>query len=65
MPDDVKHFRKDGGNSASYLLRRLARQSPETLEAYERGEFRSVRAAALSAGIVKEPKNQEDEGGND
>lgn len=45
---------KDGGTSESYLLRRLAKQAPETLAAYERGEFPSVRSAAKAAGIVKD-----------
>jgi hypothetical protein len=43
----------DGGNSGSYLLRRLARDHPVILARYERGEFKSVRAAAIEAGIIK------------
>lgn len=45
----------DGGTSAAYLLRRLAREHADVLDAYERGEFSSVRAAAKAAGIVKDP----------
>jgi hypothetical protein len=41
-----------GGNSAAYLLRRLARDHPDILAAYERGEFKSVRQAGIAAGIV-------------
>ncbi len=43
----------DGGTGSAYLLRRLARDHPDILEQYERSEFRSVRAAAIAAGIVK------------
>jgi hypothetical protein len=46
----------DGGNSTSYRLRRLAREAPEILEAYERGEFKSVAAAARAAGFEKTEK---------
>jgi len=44
---------KRGSNAASHLLRRLARDHPDALAAYERGEYPSVRAAAKAAGIVK------------
>ena len=47
-------FRDQSCTSRSYLLRRLARQMPEILGRYERGEFKSVRAAALAAGIIRE-----------
>lgn len=57
LPDNVRKVPDDGGNSSSYLLRRLARQSPDTLEAYERGEFKSARSAAIAAGIVKPASN--------
>jgi hypothetical protein len=40
-------------------LRRLARRAPEILYRYERGEFKSVRAAALAAGIIKEKSTLE------
>jgi hypothetical protein len=43
------------GTSSAYLLRRLARNAPETLEAYERGEFNSARSAAIAAGIKVGP----------
>jgi hypothetical protein len=41
------------GNAKSYLLRRVARQSPEVLAAWESGEHRSVRQAAQAAGIIR------------
>ena len=42
------------GNGQSYLLRRLARDAPEVLERVKAGEFKSARAAAIEAGIVKD-----------
>ena len=42
----------DGGTSADYLTRRIVRDYPEIAERMKAGEFRSVRAAALEAGIV-------------
>ena len=44
------------GNGSSYIAARLARDHPDILERMKRGEFRSVRAAALEAGIVKPQK---------
>ena len=41
------------GTSASYLKSRLARDAPEILERKRQGEFKSYRAAAIAAGIVK------------
>ena len=41
------------GNSTDYLLRRLLRDAPEFVARYEKGEFPSVRQAAIAAGIVK------------
>lgn len=43
-----------GGNGAAYLLRRLARDHKDILARYERGEFKSVRAAARAAGLIKD-----------
>jgi hypothetical protein len=44
----------DGGNSQAYLLRRIARDQPELLDQIGPDkEFRSVRAAAIEAGIIK------------
>ena len=42
---------------AAYLLRRLARDEKHKpfLDAYERGEYRSIRAAAKAAGIIRDP----------
>lgn len=41
------------GNSQNYLTARIARDHPEILDRMKAGEFGSVRAAALVAGIVK------------
>lgn len=41
------------GTSQVYLLRRLARDAPEILERIKAGEFKSARAAAIEAGIIK------------
>jgi hypothetical protein len=41
------------GNQAAYLQARLRRDAPEVADALERGEFPSVRAAAIEAGIIK------------
>lgn len=48
-----------GGNDSSYLTRRLKRDHPEIAEALAKGEFKSVRAAAIEAGIVRQ-KTPED-----
>jgi hypothetical protein len=44
---------KKGGNSSSYLAGVLKRDHPDIATALEKGEYRSVRAAAIAAGIVK------------
>ena len=41
------------GTAQSYLLRRLARDAPDILERVKTGEFKSARAAAIEAGIIK------------
>lgn len=47
--------KSDRGNQASYLASRLKRDHPEIAARVEAGEFRSIRAAAKAAGIIKEP----------
>ena len=51
--DIVKISSFDGGNSPQYLAARIARDHPDILERMKAGEFKSVRQAALEAGIVK------------
>jgi hypothetical protein len=41
------------GRGTAYLKARLQRDHPEIAEALDRGEFRSARAAAIEAGIIK------------
>lgn len=41
-----------GGRTADYLTARIARDRPDVLDRMKAGEFRSVRAAAIEAGIV-------------
>lgn len=42
------------GNTAPYLSARIARDRPDILEKMKKGEYKSVRAAAKDAGIVRE-----------
>jgi len=43
---------KHRSNSAAYLKARLRRDAPELADALNRGEIKSVRAAAIEAGII-------------
>jgi len=43
-----------GSTNRAYLLPRLKRDAPEIFAALERGEYRSARAAAKAAGIVRD-----------
>lgn len=49
LPSNVKRQ----GNDAEYLTARIARDRPDILERMKAGEYRSVRAAALDAGIIQ------------
>lgn len=40
------------GNRSAYLTARIARDRPDVLARMKQGEFRSVRAAAIEAGII-------------
>jgi hypothetical protein len=42
-----------GGNNKQYLVAKIARDHPEVLERMKKGEFLSVRLAAIEAGILK------------
>jgi hypothetical protein len=42
------------GETAAYLAARIKRERPDIAEAVERGEYRSIRAAAIAAAIVKQ-----------
>ena len=52
---DNINLKLKGGTQSAYLRARLARDHPDVLAAYERGEFPSIRAAAIDARIVKVP----------
>ena len=45
-----------GGNRASYLARRIARDRPDMLPAMAAGEYKSIHDAAVQAGIVPRTK---------
>jgi hypothetical protein len=44
-----------GSTSAAYLAARIKRDRPDIVAGVERGEYKSIRAAAIAAGIVKPP----------
>lgn len=51
-----RHFKPANqlsSESEERILRRLARDAPEILERVKSGEFKSARAAAIEAGIIK------------
>jgi hypothetical protein len=43
-----------GKRDADYLTARIARDRPDILERMKHGDYKSVRAAAIDAGIVKQ-----------
>jgi len=45
----------DRGNSATYLAAKLRRDFPDIADKLAQGAFRSVRAAAIAAGIITPP----------
>ena len=47
---DSTRFKR--GETEAYLLGRLARDAPDTLERVKSGEIKSARAAAIEAGII-------------
>jgi hypothetical protein len=52
--DNYHSYSESGrGTSSDYLLAKLARDCPEFLQRWKAGEFASVRAACLAAGILK------------
>jgi hypothetical protein len=57
LPDNIRKssLSNTGGTSAAYLAARIKRDHPEIAAAVERGEYPSMRQAALAAGIVKPP----------
>ena len=53
--DNINLPKTPGGTDPAYLVSRLKRDRPDIAERLADGEFRSVRAAAVEAGIVKVP----------
>jgi hypothetical protein len=51
---DNSTLKTRGSTSSTYLLSKLNRDYPEIAKGYAEGKFKSVRAAAMSAGIVKQ-----------
>jgi len=51
--DDIT-FISDRGTAADYLTARIARDHPDILSRMKAGEYKSVRAAATAAGLVKQ-----------
>lgn len=47
------HSNKASSTSTKRILARLARDRPDLLAAYERGELKSARAAGIAAGFIK------------
>jgi hypothetical protein len=48
---DSDNTQSERGNNISYLTDRIRSQHPDVFEALQRGEYTSVRAAAVDAGI--------------
>lgn len=51
---DVNFNQGKGGNRGSYLAARIKRDRPDIAERVEAGEFPSMRAAAIAAGIIRQ-----------
>jgi hypothetical protein len=47
------------GNSADYLARRIARDRPDILREMMDGRYHSVRQAAIAAGLIDVPANED------
>lgn len=59
LPDNCQVvLKKQYGNSAKDLTARIARDNPAILEGMKQGKYRSVRAAAIDAGIIDPDKTR-------
>src|SRR5688572_17174185 len=47
------------GNAADYLAHRIARDHPDILQEMKDGKYRSVRQAAIAAGIIDIPSDED------
>ncbi len=52
-PKTRRKRRPQGTGGQKYLMQRIARDHPDVLERAQKGEFLSVREAAIAAGIFK------------
>lgn len=52
--DGPRPASEEGGTSADYLVARIARDHPSVHEKMKAGRYRSVRQAAIDAGIIKD-----------
>jgi len=54
--DNIRSFTvlREYGTDPVYLARRLKRDAAQVFAAFQRGEYRSVRAAAIAAGLLRE-----------
>lgn len=55
---DNYQLKHDGGTDPRYLEARIERDRPDILARLDAGEFRSVRAAAIEAGIIDPDKSK-------
>ena len=53
--DNINSFKPKGGTGADYLAARIKRDHPQIAAGIAAGEYPSIRAAAIAAGIVKVP----------
>jgi len=51
---DIINSTPGGGTSAEYLTAKIARDCPDILSRMQAGEYKSVRAAATDAGLIKQ-----------
>lgn len=54
----VETMMDGGGTDSEYLTARIARDRPDILERMKAGEYRSVRSAAIDAGIIDPEKTK-------
>ena len=55
----VNHTSKRGTGNREYTIALLQRDAPEFLAAFNRGDFKSIHAAAIAAGIIEPPTQLE------
>ncbi len=58
-PKTRRKKRPQGTGGQKYLMQRIARDHPDVLERAKRGEFVSVRQAAIAAGFIKKKEEKD------